>query len=645
MQKSGGENSSYIVLARKWRPAQFSDIVGQGHVVRTLMNAIRSERIHQAYLFTGSRGIGKTSIARIFAKAIRCENSRFENETILSCGQCSSCKEITLGTGTDVIEIDGASNNGVEAVREIRENAKFMPSYGKKKIYIIDEVHMLTTAAFNALLKTLEEPPAHVIFMFATTEPHKIPATILSRCQRFDFRRVTQTQAQQRLVEVSKAENLTIEMGALALIARAAEGSMRDALSLLDQVIAFSGGDITVQSVRDSIGLIEGQTILGILTGIFARKPLDALELVEAAYQRGHDLRVLGRSLVEFLHAAILAKVGAPNSQTLELSEEEWKELRSIAALRELAEIELIFQVLHHGLEWIARSPQPKVVLDVLVIKCATAEALIYADSNTESAGPASPSSSANSTNSTQSNSTHASSSNAAPTHQQAAPARTTSPQTIAPQTEAISAPSPAAAIAARLGGAATSPVLKTGVVTPASAVSAAIAPTAPVTATTAIPTAATQAPAHGNDAPLNQKVAPTSVEGFVEYVRKSRPLLASILEHGSDGEIVESEQALRLFYRPEESYYHKQVQNRTSLDQILLLTKEYFGKSLRLIVELKDGGESLADRKERQYKDRQDKARQAVQTHPIIQEAKSLFGGELGPIELTDNEGGSDHV
>jgi len=486
------------------------------------------------------------------------------------------------------------------------------------------------------LLKTLEEPPAHVIFMFATTEPHKIPATILSRCQRFDFRRVTQTQAQQRLAEVSKAENLKIETGALALIARAAEGSMRDALSLLDQVIAFSGGDITVQSVRDSVGLIEGQTLLGILTGIFARKPLDALELVEAAYQRGHDLRVLGRSLVEFLHAAILAKVGAPNSQTLELSEEEWKELRSIAALRELSEIELIFQVLHHGLEWIARSPQPKVVLDVLVIKCATAEALIYADSNPDPTGSAS-GPSTNSTNTA----------NTAPTHHQAAPQKNTASQTIAaqtiaPQPEMPSGPSQAAAIAARLGGG-SSPVLKTGAVTPAPSTQATPAETS--VATTAPLNASPAQNTRENDANLNQKVGPTSVEGFVEYVRKSRPLLASILEHGSDGEVLEAEQALRLFYRPEESYYHKQVQNRTSLDQVLLLTKEYFGKPMRLMVELKEGGESLADRKERQFKDRQDKARQAVQTHPIIQEAKSLFGGELGPIELTDNEGGSDHV
>jgi DNA polymerase-3 subunit gamma/tau len=589
MQTGGGENTSYVVLARKWRPARFSDIVGQGHVVRTLSNAIRANRLHQAYLFTGSRGIGKTSIARIFAKAIRCEKSRFEGDWLISCDECASCREIAAGTSVDVMEIDGASNNGVEAVREIRESAKFMPSYGSRKIYIIDEVHMLTTAAFNALLKTLEEPPAHVIFMFATTEPHKIPATILSRCQRFDFRRVTQAQAQQRLIEISKAEGLKVEAGAFALLARAAEG------------IAFSGGDITVQSVRESIGLIEGQTLLGILQGVFSRKPLEALDKVEQAYQRGHDLRVLGRSLVEFLHAAILAKVGAPNSQTLELSEEEWKELSAITELRTLEEIELIFQVLHHGLEMIARSPQPKVVLDVLLVKCATAEALVYTDAPESSGG------------------SNRSNEKAPASKMAVAPSAKLSVQapSVVIAAPAPVVPSQAAAIAS---------ILKTGAATPA--------------APKAVEPVAVEAP---KPTPVAAS-GPRTWEGFIEYVRQTRPLLSSILEHGSianPGADIGSE--LGIYYRPEESYYHKQLQNRSYVDQMLALTKDYFGKSVRLAVEIKDGGESVANRKERVLKEREEKARAAVHSHPIIQEAKSLFGGELGPIELVEKEG--DHA
>jgi len=526
------------------------------------MNAIRAERIHQAYLFTGSRGIGKTSIARIFAKVIRCENTSIEAETTRSCDECASCREITAGTSVDVIEIDGASNNGVEAVREIRENAKYLPSTGKRKIYIIDEVHMLTTAAFNALLKTLEEPPPHVIFIFATTEPHKIPATILSRCQRFDYRRITIAQAQARLLQIAQAEQIQIEPGALALIARAAEGSMRDALSLLDQVIAFSGAQVSVQSVRESIGLIEGQTLIGIVNAVFARNALTALQHVDQAYQRGHDLRVLTRSLIEFLHAAILAKIGAQSPEGLELSEEEWKELSNSAKQRELEEIEMIFQVLHQGLEWIARSPQPKVVLDILLVKCATAEALVFLDSDE-----------------------------------------------VLPAKPMAQAPAPAP-----------SPVLTT----PAAAI--------PVAAPVATPV------------PPTLSVKSNSWEGFIEHARKTRPLLASILEHGNcvlNRDTLGAVSGMIISFPPNHVHYRDQLQNRVYQEHLLSFTKEYFGTAIKAQVDLKESGESVAGKRERELKERELNSRNAAQNHPIIKEARSLFGGELGPIELTGSDSG----
>jgi len=382
---------SYVVLARKWRPAQFADIVGQAPVVRTLMNAIRSNRIHQAYLFTGSRGIGKTSIARIIAKVMRCSQTSWDGQWLRSCDECPSCTEVTRGNSVDVIEIDGASNNGVDHVREIRESAKFMPASGSRKIYIIDEVHMLSTAAFNALLKTLEEPPPHVVFIFATTEPHKIPATILSRVQRFDLKRVSASQIQSRLSQVLQTEGIEAEISALALLARAAEGGLRDALSLLDQVIAFSAQKVTLESVRESIGLIHSQLILSVLRAILEKKPLDGLAAIQSAYEQGHDLKLLTRHLIEFLHGLILAKVGTSVDRAGEYSESEWKELQSLTSLRELEELELIFQALHQGVEWIARSPQPKTVLDVLVIKCATAEALVSLSSAQGTSGAGTP--------------------------------------------------------------------------------------------------------------------------------------------------------------------------------------------------------------------------------------------------------------
>jgi DNA polymerase-3 subunit gamma/tau len=503
----------YVVLARKWRPAQFSDIVGQSHIVRTLTNAILSERIHQAYLFTGSRGIGKTSIARIFAKVIRCETVQNINGILRSCDQCSNCKEITGSTSVDVIEIDGASNNGVEAVREIRENAKYMPSSGTRKIYIIDEVHMLTTAAFNALLKTLEEPPAHIIFVFATTEPHKIPATILSRCQRFDYRRVTLQQIQTRLSEVILAEHIQAEPGVLALMARAAEGSMRDALSLLDQVIAFAGAQISLQSVRESIGLIEGQSLIGILKGIFERKPLDALSFVEQTFQRGHDLRVLTRNLIEFLHGVLLAKIGSPHAAALELSEEEWKELQEISQLRTLEEIELIFQVLHNGLDWIARSPQPKIVLDVLLIKCAMAESLLYIETANGAAGP-----------------------------------------TSLPSPQSASGSIPPSSPISTLGTSTVSSIVSKLAASVSS--SPKVEPTAPAATVSTLPTF--------TPAVLETSVTPPKAktwEGFIEHVRKSRPLLASILEHSSTTtlpsmETLANDRCLTICFSPQEAYF-----------------------------------------------------------------------------------------
>ncbi|MEO5969538.1 MAG: DNA polymerase III subunit gamma/tau [Bdellovibrionia bacterium] len=580
----------YVVLARKWRPAQFANIVGQSHIVRTLTNAIRLERIHQAYLFTGARGVGKTSIARIFAKVVRCSNIQDENGTLKSCDHCPNCKEITAGSSVDVIEIDGASNNGVEAVREIRENAKYMPSSGSRKIYIIDEVHMLTTAAFNALLKTLEEPPSHVIFIFATTEPHKIPATILSRCQRFDYRRVNLTQIQTRLKEITEAEGIDAETGALALISRAAEGSMRDALSLLDQVIAFAGSQVSIDSVRESVGLIDGQVILGILAGIFKREPIQALKLIEQAFEDGHDLRVLTRSLIEFLHGALLAKIGSTNSGALEFSEEEWKELRSISELRPLEEIELVFQVLHQGLEWVAKSPQPKIVLDVLTIKCASADALLYVDSISQQSPP--------------------------PNMPQPGTSSATSsiPKRVEiPRKEGLSATA-ASSITSILKALPQSPVPS---------------PEIPISS------------ASGKATP-QLKDSKKTWEGMIEFVRKTRPLLASILEHACDTQLPDENPAaadrlLIINFSSQNGYFREQLQSRNYQDQLMNLNKEYFGGPVRLQLDIKNQGESLIHRREREKKEQTDLIKERIQNHPIILEAKSLFGGDLGPIDVLE--------
>ncbi len=611
------------------------------------MNAIRTGRIHQAYLMTGSRGIGKTSIARIFAKAVRCpevKTAEGPESWLVSCGQCPSCKEIASGNSVDVIEIDGASNNGVDAVREIRENAKYMPATGGKKIYIIDEVHMLTTAAFNALLKTLEEPPAHVIFIFATTEPHKIPATILSRCQRFDLRRVTLAQIQGRLNQVCQAEGIETEAGALALVARAAEGSMRDSLSLLDQVIAYSGQKITTQSARESVGLIEGQTLMQVLRGVLARKPLDAMAAVDQAYQQGHDLKVLTRSLIEFLYGAILAKVGSTGSTGLELSQDEWSELQELTSLRSLEEMELIFQALHQGVEWIARSPQPKIVLDVLLIKCATAEGLAVSQPGASTGTPvgsgrhtvAAATTSAStaaprvvSPSALPQKPVSASPAVAAPT----APVQTSASATAAPiqNASAFTAPSPSAP--------------KAPVAQPSSAFSVSPSLASPSAAPSVSPALAAPSLASPSSS-ASPAVGPRSFEGLIQHIRRTRPLLASFLEHAHCDELPDASSAekatLGLSFAAADSSFRDQLQNRTYSEQLLNLSKEYFGFTVRPRFSVSELGESPAVRRERERRAREDAAREAARNHPMITEARALFGGELGPIELLDHDSGS---
>ena len=249
---------AYEVLARKWRPQVFQDVVGQEHVTQTLMNAIKADRLAHGYLFSGARGVGKTSVARILAKAINC----VEGEPGIPCNKCHSCLEITSGSSVDVQEIDGASNRGIDEIRELRENIKYMPSSSRFRVYIIDEVHMLTLPAFNALLKTLEEPPPHVKFIFATTEPHKVPVTILSRCQKFDFKRISFGQIVQQLEKIAAEEKISISKSGLALLARAAEGSMRDAESLLDQVVSFTGPKVEDQHITEILGLIDRTLVL-----------------------------------------------------------------------------------------------------------------------------------------------------------------------------------------------------------------------------------------------------------------------------------------------------------------------------------------------------------------------------------------------
>ncbi len=296
-------------LYRKYRPKGWDEVIGQGHVVQTLKNAIASDRVGHAYLFAGPRGTGKTTLARLLAKAVNC---LAEDPTKRPCNECQNCQAVNENRFMDLIEIDAASNTGVEDIRELRDKINFSPSQGKFKVYIIDEVHMLSTQAFNALLKTLEEPPPHAIFILATTEIHKIPATVLSRCQRHEFRRVPVDDILASLKRMAKAEGLKVDEDALVLIARQATGSMRDAQSLLDQLSSM-GTTITLDLAQTVLGTATSQTVLAVIGSIRERKPAGGLDAIHRALDLGADPRTLARQIVEYLRDLMLIQMGNPD--------------------------------------------------------------------------------------------------------------------------------------------------------------------------------------------------------------------------------------------------------------------------------------------------------------------------------------------
>ncbi|MFZ2445185.1 MAG: DNA polymerase III subunit gamma/tau [Syntrophobacteraceae bacterium] len=356
---------SYLVIARKWRPRTFEEVIGQPHVTRTLQNAVRLERIAHAYLFTGARGVGKTSVARILAKSLNCE----KGPAPIPCNQCSNCREIAQGNSVDVLEIDGASNRGIDNIRELRETVRYRPAKGRFKVYIIDEVHMLTTEAFNALLKTLEEPPPHVVFIFATTEPHKIPATILSRCQRFDFRRVALPGLVEHLKRITAGEGARFSDPVLYAIAREADGSMRDAQSLLEQLLAFSGDGLPDEEILDILGVIDRRSVLRAGEAVVSGDVEGCLDLVDDLYRRGIDTRRFCRHLCDHFRNLLFLTLGDAREARLDLPDEEKTLLRAQAAKTTPDSLHVYFQMVLRGEEEIRQSSMPKIALEMLLLR------------------------------------------------------------------------------------------------------------------------------------------------------------------------------------------------------------------------------------------------------------------------------------
>lgn len=357
---------SYTALYRKWRPQIFEDVKGQDHIVTTLQNQIISGRIGHAYLFCGTRGTGKTSVAKIFARAVNCQSPQNGSP----CGECPSCKQIAAGTSLNVVEIDAASNNGVENIREIREQVQYPPTEGRFRVYIIDEVHMLSTGAFNALLKTLEEPPSYVIFILATTEVHKIPITVLSRCQRYDFKRITVETIAGRLKELTDAEGMPVEEKALRYVAKAGDGSMRDALSLLDQCAAFHYGEtLTYEHVLDVLGAVDNSVFRELFQAVVQGRTKDCILKLDEMVIQGRELSQFVVDFIWYLRGLLLLKTAQDAEELLDMSEDNLKLLREDAKLADENTLMRYIRVFSELSSQIRFASQKRVLIEVAFIK------------------------------------------------------------------------------------------------------------------------------------------------------------------------------------------------------------------------------------------------------------------------------------
>ena len=356
---------SYQVSARKWRPQNFSEVIGQGHIVQTLKNALLNNRIGHAYLFSGTRGVGKTTMARIFAKALNCVKGPIPEP----CNECEMCRDITGGYCPDVVEIDGASNTGVDDVRELRENVKYASSKGKYKVYIVDEVHMLSKAAFNAFLKTLEEPPAHIIFIFATTEPNKIPETVISRCQYFEFKRISINDVVEQLMLITKKEGINVSRDILTLIAKSAEGSMRDALVAMDQILSFSGDTIKEEDVKTILGFVGREVLSSFMNSIIKKDIQNILKLVKELTINGTDLRIFCKEFLEYIRNLMVIKVATEPASLIELSSAEIEHFKSEAEKISIEELQQMFYIILKTEADIRQASQPSLVIEMALIK------------------------------------------------------------------------------------------------------------------------------------------------------------------------------------------------------------------------------------------------------------------------------------
>ena len=571
---------SYLVLARKYRPQTFADLVGQEHISRALTNALTSGRVAHAFLFTGARGVGKTSAARILAKALNCEQGTSPEP----CNVCSACLEITAGNAVDVLEIDGASNTGVDDVRELRDTIRYLPARGRNKIVIIDEVHMLSTNAFNALLKTLEEPPPHVKFIFATTEPHKLPITILSRCQRYDFKRISLKKIVGRLEDIVRHENISITEIALNMVARKGDGSMRDSLSTLDQVLAFCGDNVLDEDVTSLLGVVDRRLLIETSEAIFVKDAAGVLEAVRKVDAFGYSIRQFCQELIEQFRVLAILKVVKQPGELLDLADAELALLKEQAAPLTLDDLQRQVALLIKAESEMALSSFPRLVLEMALIRAATLPPVIPIGDLLE--------------------------------RLKSLERGIRSGEVVASQTPRWEKP-------------AESPPR----------------PYLPAPATAPLRTASSVAPTASapSELPPPAKVPPGDAadpwSGFVAYVKGKKVRLGAFLEHGHPIGISATKVEVAF---PADSFYYSSLSEPEALAILANLAHECFGGTPEIkLVKLTEAGANLPptvqEKKKIQSDDTLKQAEDELKKHPLVVTVLEIFGGKLELEQETD--------
>lgn len=650
---------SYVVLARKWRPMRFEDLIGQDHVARTLANAIDSGRVAHAFLFTGVRGVGKTTSARILAKALNCmrppgtiPEGTDPGPTATPCLECAACEEIAKGTDVDVREIDGASYNGVDEVRKLQDSLPYRPTRDRYKIIIVDEVHMLSQSAWNAFLKTLEEPPPHVKFIFATTEVHKVPITILSRIQRFDFKLISATQIAARLRWVLEQEKIQADDEALSIIARQAAGSMRDAMSLLDQVIAWGGQTLVGKDVALVLGVASRTALIDITRALLGGDAPTCLGVVAHLVEEGYDIVHAAKDLLATLRDLVVCRVCPDPKALLDLSEEEAKDIQALAEGRDPDDLVRLHQGFSDGFDDVMRGGQPRAALEMLLVRLCRRPPLLPVDdlihrlgqleqrllgkrgpeARPPAGGPAPGTSNRPRARETRTVGARAATSSEGSDDPPAAPAQSLEPPAPAPR----SVPEPSSKVAPPLPPA---PARHAAPSHPAPA-AAPTTPSAPseTSADDARPKNGAGGPSNSGDSEAPGVLALARFRDVVEVIREQRPELAAFLEHAA---VLHIEPGSLMLAYPPKSMFAEQVKGKECVEAVATAAGSVLGAPTR--VEFKFDYEpagamdTLSADRVRAREARVRKAIADAKNHPRVTDAIQLFGARLKDLKLSE--------